>query len=338
MRFSDDNKMLVSVGMDQEHSIALWESPSGSWNDGRLLACAKGDAEPVLFCCFFGSSTDLHFLASGGRFHQKFWKLDGRCLNSHYPECEASLKFGTLLCGATAQNKFLSGSSSGEVFVWEGRKMSRIIRAHGTGVTCIWADNGAGVLTSAKDGIVKQWTIEMKHLRSFSLANADVPPILPCIKSLDAVLLSSGTKGRPGDVTVSIKRIVVSTNSGEIYEIAGKSGGTTLVHESHYEGELWGLCTSPGDPDLFATCGDDRTVRVWSIASRRLLRKAVLDCTARSISWSGDGRNLLVGLGGSADNKRQKKDGAWLLLNAESLKPIFEGRCVKASSVYFCLR
>ena len=338
MQFSDDNKMLVSVGMDQEHSIALWESPTGSWSDGRLLACAKGDAEPVLFCCFFGSSTDHHFLASGGRFHQKFWKLDGRCLNSHYPECEASLKFGTLLCGATAQNKFLSGSSSGEVFVWEGRKMSRIIRAHGTGVTCIWADNGAGVLTSAKDGIVKQWTIEMKHLRSFSLANADVPPILPCIKSLDAVLLSSGTKGRPGDVTVSIKRIVVSTNSGEIYEIAGKSGGTTLVHESHYEGELWGLCTSPGDPDLFATCGDDRTVRVWSIASRRLLRKAVLDCTARSISWSGDGRNLLVGLGGSADNKRQKKDGAWLLLNAESLKPIFEGRCVKASSVYFCLR
>ena len=328
MQFSDDGKMLVSVGIDQEHSIALWESPSGTWTDGRLLACCKGDAEPVLFCSFYGASTDMHFLASGGRFHQKFWKLDGRCLNSSYPECEESLKFGTLLCGTAAQNKFMSGSSSGHVYVWEGRKMLRMIRAHGVGVTAIWADKAAGVLTSAKDGIIKQWTIEMKHLRSFSLVTADVPPILPCIRSLDAVILQESAKGRPGDVTVSIKRILASTSSGEIYEVAGKSGGITLVHESHYSGELWGLCANPSDPDVFATCGDDRTVRIWSIASRRLMKKAVLDCTARSISWSHDGRNILVGLGGSADNKRQKKDGAWLLLNAETLKPIFEGRCV----------
>jgi microtubule-associated protein-like 6 len=331
MQFSDDGKMLVSVGIDQEHSIALWESPTGTWTDGRLLASCKGDAEPVLFCSFYGASNDMHFLASGGRFHQKFWKLDGRCLNSSYPECEESLKFGTLLCGTAALNKFMSGSSSGHIYVWEGRKMLRMIRAHGVGVTAIWADKAAGVLTSAKDGIIKQWTIEMKHLRSFSLVAADVPPILPCIRSLDAVLLYESVKGRPGDVTVSIKRILASTSSGEIYEVAGKSGGITLVHESHYSGELWGLCANPSDPDVFATCGDDRTVRVWSIASRRLMKKAVLDCTARSISWSQDGRNILVGLGGSADNKRQKKDGAWLLLNAETLKPIFEGRSVHNS-------
>ena len=38
MQFSEDRKFLVSVGCDQDKSVALWQSPSGEWsNDGRLL-------------------------------------------------------------------------------------------------------------------------------------------------------------------------------------------------------------------------------------------------------------------------------------------------------------
>ena len=40
---NNDHKQLVSVGMDQEHSLAVWESPTGNWTDGRLLACSKGN-------------------------------------------------------------------------------------------------------------------------------------------------------------------------------------------------------------------------------------------------------------------------------------------------------
>jgi hypothetical protein len=198
-----------------------------------------------------------------------------------------------------------------------------------------------------------------------SLSDADVPPIISSIRSLDAFLMIKGLKN---ETVAGIKRILVSTDSGEMYEIAGKSGSTTLVHEAHYSGELhgiyvymdiyvsvgmymcisvyvckcWhlslyknefpciyiGMCVHPTEADLFATCGDDKTVRVWSIEHRRLLKKAVLDCTARSICWSGDGKSLLVGLGGQSDNKRQKKDGAWLMLNADTLKPVFEGRYI----------
>jgi hypothetical protein len=46
------------------------------------------------------------------------------------------------------------------------------------------------------------------------------------------------------------------------------------------------------------------------------------------VSWSGDGRHLIVGLGGSMDGKRQRKDGAFLVLDAFTLKPIFEGRYI----------
>jgi WD40 repeat protein len=120
--------------------------------------------------------------------------------------------------------------------------------------------------------------------------------------------------------------IAVTFTGSEVYEIAAKSGNITLLHEAHYEGELWGLATHPTDPDVFATVGDDRTIRIWSILARRLLRKAVIDCTARSVAWSPDGRYLIVGMGGSVDGKRQRKDGAFLILEAANLKPLYEGR------------
>jgi hypothetical protein len=44
------------------------------------------------------------------------------------------------------------------------------------------------------------------------------------------------------------------------------------------------------------------------------------------VSWSWDGKHIIVGLGGSVDGKRQRKDGAFLILEASTLKPIFEGR------------
>jgi WD40 repeat protein len=52
------------------------------------------------------------------------------------------------------------------------------------------------------------------------------------------------------------------------------------------------------------------TVRLWSVSQRRLLRKALLDCPARALAWSPDGRTLVAGLGGSSIGTRQKKDGA----------------------------
>jgi len=316
MQWSEDRKRLVSVGQDQDHSIAVWESVSGDWSDGRILATAKGDVNPVLFACFYDAGTGGFALASGGRFHQKFWYINGRCLNANYPEYDAKQRIGTLLCGTSVGHQFVSGSTSGHLFIWTGRKLNRMIRAHELGVSAIWACP-AGVVTAAKDGLIKQWTTEFVHVRSFMLADADVPPVIPCVRSIDAYLSMEGD---------CITRILASTSAGEIYELAARSGGICLVHESHYTGELWGLGVHPTDPDLFVTAGDDKSVRVWSISANRLLRKALLDCTARCVNWSPDGRHIIVGMGGSWDGKRGRKDGAFIILDAMTLKPVFEGR------------
>jgi WD40 repeat protein len=190
MQFSSDRRRLVSLGMDQDYSIALWESPSSHWIDGRLLACCKGDPFPTLFVRFHSNSnTSEYVLVSGGKYHIKFWNLSGRYLNSSYPEFNAKEKIATLLCGTTSHDTFLTGSSTGIIMVWKGRKLLRSVRAHDSGVTCLWSDPVLGVLSAAKDGAVKQWSSGMKHIRTFTLSDADVPPINASIRSLDAVLL-----------------------------------------------------------------------------------------------------------------------------------------------------
>ena len=36
LRFSDNGKKLVSIGADDDHSVAVWTSNSGTWTDGTL--------------------------------------------------------------------------------------------------------------------------------------------------------------------------------------------------------------------------------------------------------------------------------------------------------------
>lgn len=62
------------------------------------------------------------------------------------------------------------------------------------------------------------------------------------------------------------------------------------VQEGHFSGELWGLATHPTNGNIFATAGDDCTVRIWSIALGVMLRKAVVDGSCRALAWSPDGR------------------------------------------------
>jgi WD40 repeat protein len=175
------------------------------------------------------------------------------------------------------------------------------------------------VITSSREGTVKLWTFDFEHIKTFSLTDADIPPLISTIRGLD--VLGDQANG-------NVNTIVVSTASGEIYELYVTSGRIGIISEGHYDGELKGMTTHPTNPDLFLTVGDDCTIRIWSISEKRLLRKAIIDCTARCVTWSPDGKFIAVGLGGKKDGTRQRKDGAYVILDGETLKPKYEGRLV----------
>lgn len=105
--------------------------------------------------------------------------------------------------------------------------------------------------------------------------------------------------------------------------------------------EVWGLATFPNDPDAFVTCGDDATLRVWSIQQRKLLKQvgktnlsnqpnAELDMDTktgdlsdqsrgRSIAVTNDGENIIVGF----------KDGTIKVFDKELGQRNFIPKCAK---------
>ncbi|RYG67057.1 hypothetical protein EON64_08310 [archaeon] len=329
LQFSDNKQHLVSLGADEDHTIALWTSVSGNWvQDAVLSAWSKGDIHPVLFVTFYSfdlpatpsysSSNSMYhsiLFASGGRFHVKFWSFTGTSIEPYYGEYSKQIKINTLLCGSRVGRQLVTGSTSGHLYVWKGRKLDRYIRAHEKGITSIAYFQNNIVATASKDGIVKIWTADFQHMKNLSLADADIPPIVNSINSIDGIVSEK-----------HLLQLMVSTTSGEVYDMYVTSGRINLLLEGHYDGELRGLAVNPVNPDEFVTVGDDKTIRIWSIKHRRLVKKALIDCTARAVDYSSNGKLLIVGLGGRADGSRQRKDGAFLLLDAATLKPKYEGR------------
>jgi microtubule-associated protein-like 6 len=195
------------------------------------------------------------------------------------------------------------------------------------------------IITAGKEGIIKIWTQDFEHLQSFSIAaDADILPLLSTIRSLDVqTVRSTGQEANERNPKASsVLSIIAGMASGEMYEIFVLSGHINLLSEAHFQGELHGLDVHPYDPDTFVTVSDDMTLRVWSVSQHKVLKKAVFDCTTRCVAYSPDGGLLVVGLGGRSDGARQRKDGAFILLDAQSLKPRYEGRYViKAADVFF---
>ena len=50
--FHPGGMRLLSVGNDDDHSVALWETNTGTWEDGKLLTTARGDKSTVLWAAF----------------------------------------------------------------------------------------------------------------------------------------------------------------------------------------------------------------------------------------------------------------------------------------------
>ena len=288
LAFSRDGKSIMSVGDDDNHSVAVWRTPSGTWTDGGLQNACKGDRNKVLFAHFL-SGGDFTAVTGGAK-HMKFWRLSEAGFTSK--RAKFGRKSSTVICAANLGKKLVTGTVSGHIYVWEGTKIGRAINAHDKAVTALY-EHDTGLVSGSQDGQVRLWDASMTLVSAIDLTAARPAPFHPCIRS---VAMSAD-----GSV------LLVGTQGSEIYEVTVVSKKATLISEAHCKDELWGLSTHPTTPYLAATAGDDKTVRVWNLADHRMVSKAVLDTMSRAVDWSPDGSMLGCGLGGRVGRARTGK-------------------------------
>jgi len=74
---------------------------------------------------------------------------------------------------------------------------------------------------------------------------------------------------------------------------------------------MWGVSTHPKKNEI-CTVSDDKTIRIWSLQDRRMLRFKKLDNLLRTCEYSQSGKEIAVGT----------KDGKFMILNEADFNEI----------------
>nr|XP_036847784.1 echinoderm microtubule-associated protein-like 5 isoform X5 [Manis javanica] len=292
--FSATGKLLLSVGLDPEHTITIWR-----WQEGAKIASRAGHNQRI-FVAEFRPDSDSQFVSVGVK-HVKFWTLAGRALLSKKgllrPLEDARMQ--TMLAVAFgASNLTFTGTISGDVCVWKDHVLCRIVaRAHNGPVFAMYTTLRDGLIVtggkerpSKEGGAVKLWDQELRRCRAFRLETG---------QGTDCVRSVCRGKGK----------ILVGTRNAEIIEVGEKNAACNILVNGHVDGPIWGLVTHPSR-DFFLSAAEDGTVRLWDIADKKMLNKVNLGHAAQTVCYSPEGDMVAIGM----------KNGEFIILLVSSLK------------------
>ncbi|XP_055449170.1 echinoderm microtubule-associated protein-like 5 [Psammomys obesus] len=292
--FSATGKLLLSVGLDPEHTITIWR-----WQEGARIASKAGHNQRI-FVAEFRPDSDTQFVSVGMK-HVKFWTLAGRALLSKKGLLSTleDARMQTMLAVAFgANNLTFTGTISGDVYVWKEHVLCRVVaRAHNGPVFAMYTTLRDGLIVtggkerpSKEGGAVKLWDQELRRCRAFRLETGQVTD---CVRSV--------CRGKG--------KILVGTRNAEIIEVGEKNAACNILVNGHVDGPIWGLATHPSR-DFFLSAAEDGTVRLWDIADKKMLNKVNLGHAARTVCYSPEGDMVAIGM----------KNGEFIILLVSSLK------------------
>eukprot|EP00762_Andalucia_godoyi_P001530 ANDGO_00237.mRNA.1 77 kDa echinoderm microtubule-associated protein len=315
LAFSHDGKYIASVGDDDDHSIAVHDAASGA-----LLASSTGDKNKITSVKF--APTSYEFTTTGVK-HVKVWTFTpgGRTLAGKRGIFGTRGELQTIATGAyTAAGLFVSATQSGDLYVWKGERLAKVVeKAHAGGavVTVAYDAKSDVVLTGGRDGCIKAWSgaslkalgTVAKNLSSFvsSETVCEVRSIALCPNSRK---LYAGLKQ---DSSIRF----LGTLDVNTWSLTAAKSGSNVVMAGH-AGEAWGLAVNPKDNAISASGGDEGAVLFWDTAKRtvcgsinvsQLLSLPAGKTGVRGFDFHPDGRHIAVGCTSGAVAVLEVEDG-----------------------------
>ena len=310
LAFSNSAAYLAVAGLDDDHTISVYD-----WQNGLLLARASTGRNHVLGCCF--SDTDMELLTCGIK-AIKLWSIKTRVMTCLRPTLSAGGgRLQNFLCCVYFMNQPVVGTADGNLYVFSNATMHHAVKAHDQGVYCIDVSRQKEQLvTGGKDGIVRLWNSDLECTREVLL---------------ESILPTANPRLRSVAFSLDASHLIIGTRGSEIMEILIRNGslvgGGPLV-SGHGCRELWGLASHPTKEE-FVTVGDDATLRIWDSKSCSLIKTIKVDCPARAVAYSPDGKYLAIGFGSTRRQRNKselKKEGAFVVLTTSDLKAAHEAR------------
>lgn len=304
LAFAPAGDRIVSVGRDSDHTVCFH-----SVNSGEIISSTQGLQHPntVYDIAYNSKGTELALV---GRQQVKFCTgvhSAKRAVDSHMGKIGSKGKRQTFLCVTYFKDDCIVGCASGEIYRFRDGQCIDIVQAHGLRepVLCMFSNELDGTLiTGGKDCLIKTWDSTLMAVGESIDISEDVDGD------------GRADNGSLDCAVVSIVRwedtILLGTRGGDIFEasvptVPGAAHSLGRIAWSHPKGELWGLAVHPLR-DEFATCGDDKTLRIWSIRSHEQTNVRVMPQASRAIAYSPNGEVLCLGM----------MDGSMALMESQS--------------------
>jgi WD40 repeat protein len=229
------------------------------------------------------SPFDNNLIVSCGVKHVSFWLLQDGQLKQSKGLLAGVGVIQTMHCMAfPAPEVTLVGTARGEVYIFQGHKLSKVVPgAHKGGTTALYADKDA-VVSGGNDGLVRTWKIAGNGLEPVD--SIQLEPVQK--QTAERAPLSVRS------IAVAGEAIAVGTASSQIILVQGRQ--PAIINQGLSTGEVWGLATHPRD-HLFVTAAEDKSVRLWNADTNVQLSIVLLPYPALCADWSADGSTIAVG-------------------------------------------
>jgi len=270
--FNHDGTLIVSIGLDSDHSIAVW-----NWKENNKIASSTCSVRHVFQARF--NPLDNSIVTVGVR-HVKFWSIRGRLLRGLNGVFDSGDQYSRMLSVCvSSKGRIYSGSETGDIYRWKGNHVDFYVpEAHEGPVFTLFVCH-LGVISGGKDGVVRMWSFSMKPLMFFDMKDSSVAKDFACIRSLYWVDRS----------------ILVGTEHSEIFQIDIESNSRELLMEGHKYGAVTAVCTH-SSRGLFISGGRDKAVRMWNVPERKMMQRKLFQHEVTSVSINFDGLSFACGL------------------------------------------
>lgn len=260
LTFSPDGAFVAAVGNDDNHTLSIW-----NWRSGEKIASCKSDGNPVFDIAW--NHADESSLVTVGSKHIYFWTLDGNKLTKKMGQMGGKFPMQTFLSVSHSQKGFAcAGALDGSLYIFslDFKCLKMVPQLHdkaqgGRMYSCIRANDG-GLVTGGGDGKLHVVSTKMAVTSTTSFSHA-----------VKAVSMSDDGKD-----------LVVGCENASIYLLKNFEDSNnanvdpkSAIVSGHFDGELWSLCLTP-DGSHAVTAGEDNSVCLWNVNSRKLVRKDII--------------------------------------------------------------
>ncbi|KAM7333167.1 hypothetical protein ACRRTK_006487 [Alexandromys fortis] len=277
LTFSPDDEFLVTLGDYADLTLALW-----SMATYELLSSTRLP-EPVHGVAF--NPWDANELICVGTSAITFWLLQHHGTDTSFqvhrepvPEELGASELTSLCYGASPL--LYCGSSSGQVCVWDtGTGRCFLAWEADEGEIGVLLCSGSRLVSGSNTRRLRLWAVgvvpELRHKGSSARSSS---VFMERELTLDGAVVSASFDS-------GMDMGVVGTTAGTLWYISWTEGTSTRLISGH-RSKVNEVVFSPSESHC-ATCGEDGSVRVWSLASMELvIQFQVLNQSCLCLAWT----------------------------------------------------